>query len=297
MAEISKITLPDGSSYNIKDTTARAEIEALAKIGVDIKVESTLPQASEDTMNSIYLVPSSNSSYQNTYDEYLTIKRLIMPNFYGYSWEKIGSTAVDLTNYVNKKTDGVSLDFDTYSATTGVAIADHTASIEGLSAEASFVPQGTISAPTLDVSLNREQVYIAVSKTSEGSVTAGTIGTAAECVLPVLTTSVSEETLTIGWTEGSFTANTPTTPTSVTMPRFSAKSLVTSLGYARAEAPVFTGEETTVTLNPTASVTISPHEITDNGHTHYVLDEGTFITKTGGGVSPDTGGMSGGISP
>lgn len=50
--------------------------------------------ASSNTNRNIYLVPSTNGT-KDVYDEYITVK--IGSN---YSWEKIGNTDVDLSNYV-----------------------------------------------------------------------------------------------------------------------------------------------------------------------------------------------------
>ena len=61
----------------------------------------TLPTASADTLNKIYLVPSANPQTQNTKDEYITL----MVDEQGtitYNWECIGSTEVNLTNYYTK---------------------------------------------------------------------------------------------------------------------------------------------------------------------------------------------------
>ena len=64
--------------------------------GIDFQVVQTLPQTG--TKGVIYLVPNSGTG-QNIYDEYIWI-----PNASGTSgsFEKIGTTAVDLSGYVQK---------------------------------------------------------------------------------------------------------------------------------------------------------------------------------------------------
>jgi hypothetical protein len=57
-------------------------------------VVASLPSAGIDE-NTIYMVERTNSETNNVYDEYLYLNN---------SWEKIGSTEVDLTDYL-KKTD------------------------------------------------------------------------------------------------------------------------------------------------------------------------------------------------
>lgn len=67
------------------------------------QVVSSLPTASADTMYTIYLLSNSTPGSQNVYDEYITIEsqdtELGTPV---YTWEKIGTTEVDLSNYVQK---------------------------------------------------------------------------------------------------------------------------------------------------------------------------------------------------
>lgn len=58
----------------------------------------TLPTASADTMNKIYLVPSSDPQTQNVKDEYITIATE-NGGTTTYAWEQIGSTAIDLSGY------------------------------------------------------------------------------------------------------------------------------------------------------------------------------------------------------
>ena len=67
---------------------------------------TTLPTASADTMNKIYLIPSTNPGTQNVKDEYITIA-VTDQGTTTYSWEVIGSTDIDLANYYTKQqTDG-----------------------------------------------------------------------------------------------------------------------------------------------------------------------------------------------
>lgn len=59
---------------------------------LSFQVVTELPTVDIQT-NIIYLVPSTTSSEQNVYDEYIYINN---------AWEKIGSTAIDLSNYLAK---------------------------------------------------------------------------------------------------------------------------------------------------------------------------------------------------
>lgn len=62
-------------------------------VGLDIKIKSSLPSIGEK--NVLYLIENKDGQKPNLYDEYLYINN---------QWEKIGTTEVDLTDYV-KNTD------------------------------------------------------------------------------------------------------------------------------------------------------------------------------------------------
>ena len=87
-------------NYYLKsETYNKTEVDTLLstlKTGI-FEVVSVLPTPSQDTLNIIYLVPSSNPKTQNIKDEYLTI-----PLDNGYVWENIGSTAIDLSGYATE---------------------------------------------------------------------------------------------------------------------------------------------------------------------------------------------------
>jgi hypothetical protein len=62
------------------------------------KVVTTLPTASTDTVGYIYLVPSENPKTRNVKEEYITISEESGGQT-TYSWEHIGSTNIDLSDY------------------------------------------------------------------------------------------------------------------------------------------------------------------------------------------------------
>lgn len=85
-------TVNNLANYYLKtETYTKAEVDNL--IGqiatIDIQVVQTLPTEDIST-STIYLVPKSSAGTQDIYDEYI---------YTNNAWEKIGSTAVDLTNY------------------------------------------------------------------------------------------------------------------------------------------------------------------------------------------------------
>jgi len=83
--------LTNDAGYQTSSQVQSAIDAALADItGISFEVVQTLP-ASGDA-GTIYLVPNSGSG-TNIFDEYIYISN---------SWEKIGTTDVDLSNYWNK---------------------------------------------------------------------------------------------------------------------------------------------------------------------------------------------------
>ena len=61
--------------------------------GISFKMVDSLPETGDGKY--IYLLPKTEAETQNSYDEYI---------WYNSAWEKIGTTDIDLTDYV-KSTD------------------------------------------------------------------------------------------------------------------------------------------------------------------------------------------------
>lgn len=115
MADISKIKLPSGNEYNIKDALARQMISGgisfiIAWNGTSAPTVANIPSgvvitynstnytgtltASADTVGKFYLVKSSTQvETLDVYEEYATIT-----NGSSYFWEKIGDTKLDISN-------------------------------------------------------------------------------------------------------------------------------------------------------------------------------------------------------
>ena len=289
MADISKITLPSGTTYDIKDTVARSMAAAgvtftkctsAANTPKDVTwdnngttVTGTLV-ASASTTGVFYLVPVTTSGGKDIFAEYFTVK-----DGNNYSWEKVGTTDIDLSdlgdlayknsasgNYtpegtVSKPTfTGSSMtatgtftpegtvSTPTFTGTEGnLSVSGTPSGTIGVgSGSANYTPSGSVAAPTVSVTPSVTTKYVASSATGGGSKTAGT---AASCTLPTLQTTVSDETLNIAWTAGSFT---PNTPTEVTLPTFSSKTIVTGIQSASASAPAFTGDGVQLTFTGTS---------------------------------------------
>ena len=94
----------DGTNSKGDDTKTLVDVINAFSGKLTYKVVDELPEASADTEGAIYLVPSSTTTEKNVRDEYLTIKTGDDASA-TYSWELIGSTAIDLEDYLNKKND------------------------------------------------------------------------------------------------------------------------------------------------------------------------------------------------
>ena len=109
-------------NYYLKsDTYTKAEVQQLIDAVKQFTYVSVaeLPTASADTMNKIYLVPSTNPKTKNVKDEYITIA-VTDQGTTTYSWEQIGSTEIDLSGYyTSQQTDAaINTALAAYSTTT-----------------------------------------------------------------------------------------------------------------------------------------------------------------------------------
>lgn len=93
----------DDLYYRTENTFNKQQVlDLIAGItGFEYVIVQTLPEPpGERTMYKIYLVPATNPATGNVYNEFITIRTGESP--YTYSWEQIGSTAIDLNGYVTK---------------------------------------------------------------------------------------------------------------------------------------------------------------------------------------------------
>ena len=101
-------TVNNLTNYYLKsETYSQAEVDALVNAIHNFSYEavSSLPVTpSASTMYKIYLVPSANPETQNVKDEYITVE-----SNGSYSWEQIGSTAIDLSGYQPLLTSGTNI--------------------------------------------------------------------------------------------------------------------------------------------------------------------------------------------
>lgn len=202
MPDISKITLDSGTTYDIKDQVARDAIDQLNSFEYYICTEaSNTPSGITWTKQGVTVTGTLVAAEATKYKIYLVPRTNGENNFFDefltvnpssgvYSWELIGSTSADIGDLG------------------ALAYKD--------SVIANFTPTGSVSTPT-------------ISKATAGATT--TVNSITDVgTLPTLTTTVSNETLTISFSQGTL----PTKGTDVTV----------KTGDATYEAsqPSFTGE-------------------------------------------------------
>lgn len=276
MADLSKIKLPSGTSYNLKDATARADIETLKGsinggvhyLGVTTTALSDGALTNPITIDTqqvtaksgdlvIYqkkeFIFSDTDSQWHEFGDMGSLKALAFKDTASASYTPAGN----IKNTITASASSISAQ---YTPSGTIAI---TTDGEGT---ANYTPAGTISKPTITVKPSTATKYVAASTTGGGSVTAGS---AATCTLPVFSTAVSDETLTLSWTGGSFTANTPT---KVTLPSFQSQTIATGIVSATSTQPTFTGEGASFKADftgtqGTATGTVTPNVTVDSSFT------------------------------
>ncbi len=220
MAEISKITLPSGNTYNLKDATAREMISGgvsfvVAWDGTAAPTVANVPKGVVMIYNgqtytgtleptaaqtgAFYLVKSgTQAGVLDVYDEYVPIGTSTK------SWEKIGDTQLDLSDLGDLAyKDSVTLSKSTVSAVTGVSV--------------STQPTVTIT-PTKDNVLGADTTF----KVTEPTITQGTKTTdnvlGADTVFTVTQPAITQGTTTKDNVLGANTAFTVTQPTVTVTP-------------------------------------------------------------------------------
>lgn len=217
MADLKRIKLPSGTTYNIVDQGARDLIAAIeggtAWLGV-----TTTPLTDGATTNPITINGQSVTAKTGSMCAY-SKKEFV---FNGTSWQEFGdlSTLGDLAykdSATGSFTPAGSVSKPTFTGTEGNISASFTpagkVTISKGNGTANYTPEGTVSAPTITVT--------PATATIDPIDTVGT--------LPSFTATVSDETLTLGWDAGSL----PTKGTS--------KTVVTGITSASASQPTFTG--------------------------------------------------------
>ena len=280
MADISTIVTPDGAIYNLKDAFAREQIVG----GIHYRGVTTTPLEDGSDANPVVihgeeytavngdLVIYNNAEFIFTEADREWHQFGDLSNLGELAYKDSVTTEVTPEGTVSQPTftGDQMTSSGRYTPTGAVSVPIFTGTegnvrVSGTPAgsigvgtgNANYTPAGTVAAPEITVTPSTVSKYVADSSTGGGVVVAGT---QASATMPVLATSIKNDTLVISWTAGSFTANTPT---SVTLPTFSSQTIATGIDNASASAPAFTGEG--VNLRFTGSAMTSSGKYTPAG--------------------------------
>lgn len=269
------------------DVYSKEEITSLISglTGLNCVVVETLPEASADTLNKIYLVKHAHAE-KDSYDEYLTLK-----NEDVYSWEKIGNTDIDLTEYSkNTHTHGFTGEEQditvtgTYAKATGISLSTG-------SGTANYTPAGTISLNrSADVTLETTVISEIADKGTLPS-----LESSAETGLPYLTDASLTNDLGVSYTAPEFTSATikslseAGTPANLTSTEEAAGGIeyipsLTTGDYTPEGTidAIFSGETEKITLEttPSGTVALNPDGISENGVKYVESVSGGEIAST-----------------
>ena len=274
MPDISQITLPSGSTYDIKDATAREDIEELRNSisgGVRFVGETTTEITDESTTKPITVNESSYDQIKGDIvvyndfefiwdgDKWIEFGNMGVFGLLAYKDSASGTytpsgnisrpsfTGDTLTSTGRHRPTGT-ISNQTFTGTKATlqmtGTPDGTISISQGVGDANYTPEGSVSAPTLSIS------------TSDSSIqTIDSVGT-----LPEFSATVSNENLTLGFTQGSL-------PT-----KNSALTVLTSIDSATASAPTFTGTGAVLEASFTGATSTFIMEYTPQGS----VSKGTF---------------------
>lgn len=288
MAEISKITLPSGNTYDIKDATARQMISGgvsfiVAWDGTGTPDATSIPagvtaggvtgtlEAADAQAGAFYLVKSSSTPSSETldiYDEYVVVGSTTK------SWEKIGDTQLNLTDVVTgvsltKQTDVVLGEATTFTnASSAVSFTGGTT--DKVLGEATTF---TSSTPTITVTPSTTNIKATASGTAVGANgTANAITGFGEHTKDTFVKSVTAETgkNLVTTTVPNVTGNTSVTipnvtgNTSVTIPNVTSAGTASTWNFAMgsgdaAETLIISGANSTA---PTLGTSLSASKVT-----------------------------------
>ena len=280
--EISKITLPSGTTYDIKDAHARELIDEMSGY-TDFLGVTTTALSDGATTNPIKINNKDVTAKKGNIATYGSGEFI----FNGTAWQAFGdlsglgslayknsasgSTTVAVpktyTTTVTPKAKDVSVSGTTtgsVSVTKGTVTVSKASSgtatytpagtnaSSSVSGSCSVTPKGSISTGTGTAnytpagSVSTPTITVTpntVTKYVAGSATGGGSVTAGSAAS--FTATVASETLTLGWT-----ANTPT---AVTLPSFSSQTIATGIKSASSTQPSFTGTGTELKFTGSSS--------------------------------------------
>ena len=276
MAEISKITLPNGSTYDLKDAKARESIEIIKEnISSGIHYRGVSTTALEDGSDVARLELEGYGDYIPQSGDLVIYedKEFIFVEYHdSRSWHEFGSTG-SLRSLAFKDSASASytpagtVSQPTFTGKSTPVSVSGTATVQPKATLAFYDPGATAPAHTgaaKDTYVQGVPKAIAtgteVSLTTVGIKQITNVGTA-----PALTTTVSGETLTLGWNAG-------TLPTSATV--------TVATGVSSVRQPTITVGGIDLTLQSVSSTVSSSGSITPVGTVSKPTFAGTAATIT-----------------
>lgn len=266
MADISKITLPSGNTYNIKDVTARELIKELQNYSDFLGITTT------------ELVDGANTNPIIIENKSVTAKKgnvVIYGNkefiFNGTVWQEFGDLSVLGTLAFKNKAEG------SYTPAGTVSTPTFTGTAESISA--SFIPAGDVDittdvmAPVINYTpagiISTPTITVTPNTTTVNSIT--DVGSLPTCTLPNMTATVTDENLTLGWSAGSFDAGT--------LPSQGANTtVVTGIKSASSSQLDFTGTGVKIQATFTGAVGTATGTFTPSGDISQPNFTGTAAT-------------------
>lgn len=222
MAEISKITLPSGTTYDIKDAQARGDIAAIQAAvagGVSFIGETSSALTDGATTNPITINGEPTSAVKG----YLVVSGGKEFVWDGTKWIEFGDLSGMKALAYKDTASG--------NYTPAGTVTQPTFSGTELTSTGTFTPDGSVSAPTISVAT-------AGTTTNITPITA--VGT-----LPALGATVANENLTLTWDAGAL-------PT-----QGSAVAVKTGDAAYSASVPTFTGTQGNISVSGTPAGTVS----------------------------------------
>lgn len=313
MADISKITLPSGSTYDLKDAAARADIEDIQRAisgGLKFIGETTTALTDGATTNPITINGESVTAVSGNLVLYGNKEFL----FDGAKWIEMGDlsllgalayknsasgtyTPVGTVSQPSFTGSSASVTIEATDSATGNyqpkgTVSQPTFSGSSMTSSGSFTPAGSVSVST-NATENKTATVApaatgAVTYTPAGSVSAPTISVAsagstttvnsitAVGSLPSFTATVASETLTMGWNAGSL----PTKGSNTTVKTGDASYSASQPSFSGTGVRLVTGN-IAVPSTYTASFTGTEGSVSVSGTPSGTVSQPTFTgTKT-----------------
>lgn len=275
MPDISSITLPSGTKYDIKDAQARSDISYLESVlagGIKVVGETTTEIEDGSFVDIILVNGASHVARKGDMVWYNQAEYL----YDGEQWRFIGDlSSIGALGYKDSASgtytpDGtisrpifegrLSHSTTTYTPVGEISISD--------GSEENYTPSGVISTPTFSGSSmtatgtftpsgNISKPSITITPSTEAVTSIDDVGT-----LPSFTATVANENLTLGFNAGSL-------PT-----KSAAQYVLVGASAELDNAPVFTGTEATIMTEGTPEGSVSQPEFTGSGvHLEFIGQE------------------------